>query len=434
VSEERPAALAIAFPSRFADDEVSFLQGLRRCIDERRADGRHLAVLLIECGVIDRIDGVWGYRAGDAARARIAAGLRAEVMREDDLVGDVGRDDVACALSPVDDRAVAMLAAEKSLRWLNMPLWFGDDQIYARPAVGIAIWPEHGEDAESLLQHAKGACSAAQHLPSRIAVHSDLENPETARLLYENRLRTAVVEDALDLVFQPQYDLRLGNIVGVETLLRWRDAALGAVPTADAFAAAEAGGSVTEWTSSLLNRALRNCSEFRYSAGLDLRLAVNFPGRTLLQAALPDVIQRALSTWRLRPGRLMMEISDTAVLRSESLARETLGRLKDIGVKLSIDDTGATVSSLFWLSAMPFREFKLDLSSVRDPAEFPRCERIAQSLIELAHHLKLDVVAVGVPDEEMAGRLKELGCDFMQAHYKGPALDAAGFVARYGGG
>ena len=431
MSEEDPTGLQIVLGDGFASEDASFLEGLRHRIEERRADGQVLAVLLIECGVIGRIDRVWGYRVGDAARSRIVAGLRAGVLRAGDLVGEMGRDDLACVLSAVEGPAVALLAAEKSLREMNAPLWLGEDEIYARPAIGIAMWPEHGDDAETLLQRAKSACAAARHLPSRIAVHSGgLDNPEARQLLYENRLRTAVTEDALELVFQPQYDLRLGQIMGAESLLRWRDGSQGLVPATDAFAAAEAAGSVTQLVSSLLNRALRNCSEFRYSAGLDLRIAVNFPGRTLLQKALPDIVERALSTWGLRAGRLMIEIAETSVLESELVAAETVGRLKELGVKLSIDDASASISSLFWLAMLPFQEIKLDLSAARDAA----VERVAQSLIELAHHLKLDVVAIGVADDAMAARLKELGCDYLQADYKGPALDPAGFVARFAAG
>jgi len=431
VSGEDRAALQIILSDGSPSEDVSFLGGLSRRIEERRADGRVLAVLLIECGVIGRIDRVWGYRVGDAARSRFVAGLHAGVLRPGDLVGEMGRDDLACVLSTVEGPAVALLAAEKSLREMNAPLWLGENEIYARPAIGIAMWPEHGDDAETLLQRAKSACAAARHLPSRIAVHSGgLDNPEASRLLYENRLRAAVAEDALELAFQPQYDLRMGQIMGAESLFRWRDEALGLVPATDAFAAAEAAGSVTQLVSSLLNRALRNCSEFRYSAGLDLRIAVNFAGRTLLQKALPDIVERALGTWGLRAGRLMIEISETSVLGSELVAAETLGRLKELGVKLSIDDAGASVSSLFWLAMLPFQEIKIDLSAARDAAG----ERIAQSLIELAHRVKLDVVAVGVADDAMAARLKDLGCDYLQADCRGPALDPAGFVARFGAG
>jgi len=413
--------------------DILFLEALRGRIAERRADGRNLAVLLMKCGVMGQINALWGYQVGDAVRARIAASLRADVLRPGDLVGDMGPDDIACVLSTVEGPAVALLAAEKTLRALSAPFWIGEEEIYTRPAIGIAMYPAHGDEPESLLQRAKSACIAARDIASRIAMYAeDRENPEQARFLYENRLRTAVAEDALELAFQPQYDLRLGQIMGVESLLRWRDAALGVIRAEDAFAAAESAGAVTALVSSVLNRALRNCSEFRYSAGLDLRIGVNLPGRALLHAELPDVVERALGTWSLRPGRLIIEIGETSVLADDTLAQKTLVRLKELGVKLSIDDAGLALSSLFWLATMPFQEIKIDVALAPNPAGVPKSERILQSLIELAHHLRLDVVALGVADDAAAGRLKELGCDYMQADYKGSALDAKGFVARFG--
>jgi diguanylate cyclase (GGDEF)-like protein len=433
VSEAGSGEPAAASGGSSAAATIPFLGALRARIEERRADGQNLALLLIDCGVIGRIDAVWGYHVGDAVRTRIDAALRAEVLRPNDLLGDMCRDDFACVLSPVEGPAVALLAAEKSLRALSAPFWIGDEEIYTRPSIGIAMYPAHGDQAEPLLQRAKSACVVAGGEPTHIAVYADnQENPETSRLLHENRLRTAVAEDALELVFQPQYDLRFGQIMGVESLLRWRNPALGMVPAGDAFAAAESSGLVTDLLSSVLNRALRNCSEFRYSAGLDLRIGVNLPGRALLQTELPDVVERALRTWDLRPSRLMLEIGETSVLGSDAAARETLVRLKELGVKLSIDDAGLALSSLFGLATLPFQEIKIDVSVAHDLADVPKSERILQSLIELAHHLKLEVVAVGVADDAAAERLKGLGCDYMQADYKGPALDPQGFVARFG--
>lgn len=412
---------------------LQFIEALRARMEERRADGRNLALLLMECGVIGHIDAAWGYHVGDAVRARIAAALRAEVLRTGDLLGDLGRDDFACVLSLVDGPAVALLAAEKSLRALANPFWIGEDEIYARPSIGIAMYPGHGDQPESLLQQAKSACAVARGEPSHAAVYAeDQENPEASRLLYENRLRTAVSDDALELVFQPQYDLRLGQIMGAESLLRRRDQAHGLIPAEDAFAAAESAGRVTDLLSSTLNRALRNCSEFRYNAGLDLRIGVNLPGRALLHTELPDVVARALGTWDLRPGRLIIEVGETSVLGAEPAARETLARLKELGVKLSIDDPGLALSSLFWLSTLSFQEIKIDVARARDLAGEPKSERILQSIIELAHNLELEVVALGVADDTAAARLKELGCDYMQADYRGPALDAEGFVKRFG--
>ncbi|KAF0166896.1 MAG: phospholipase A2 family protein [Rhodocyclaceae bacterium] len=416
-----------------ASDAIPFPEALRGEVEKRRADGANLAVLLIECGVISRIDAVWGYHVGDAVRDRVIASLSTDVLRPGDFVGEMGRDDFACVLSPVEGPAVALLAAKKSLRALNTPFWIDEEEIFANPAIGIAMYPAHGDQAETLLQRAKSACALARELAGRVADYGeDRDHSAASKLLYENRLRTAVSEDALDLVFQPQYDLRLGQVMGAEGLLRWRDPTRGIIAAEDVFAAAESADMVTNLVSSILNRALRNVSEFRYSAGLDLRIGIKLPARALRHTELLDVVQRALGTWSRRPGTLILEIGETSVLGAEATARETLGRLKELGVKLSIDDAGMALSSLFWLSTMPFQEIKIDVSAARDLAGVPKSERILQSIIELAHHLRLEVVAVGVADDASATRLKELGCDYMQADYKGPALDPKQFVERIG--
>ena len=410
-----------------------FLQALRRRVEQRHADRGHLAVLLLDCGVIGRIDAVWGYHVGDAVRQRIGALLRADVLRPGDLVGELGRDEFACVLSTVEGPGLPLLAAQKLLRELNAPFWIGEDEILASPAIGIASYPAHGDQAEILLQRAKGACILARGLPSHIAEYTaDPGSPAAADFLYESRLRTAVAEDALEMVFQPQYDLRLGQTMGAEALLCWRDPALGTIDAVLAFAAAESAGMVTNLVSSVLNRALRNISEFRYSAGLDLRVGVKLPARALRHPELVDVVRRALGTWSRRPGTLILEIGEISLLLAEAPPRETLARLKALGVKLSIDDAAMTLSSLFRLATMPFQEIKIDVSAARDPADMAKSERILQTIVELAHHLTLDVVAVGVADEAAATRLRELGCDYMQAEYKGPPLGPKEFVERFG--
>jgi diguanylate cyclase len=410
---------------------IPFLDRLRGCVEQRRADGQSLALLLVDYGVIGRIDMLWGYQAGDAVRARIVASLDAQVLRPDDFTGELGRDQLACVLPLVEGEQLAKLAAEKLLRTLGEPLWMGEDEIYASPSVGIAIFPASADDAELLLRQARSACETAASLSSRIAFYQKERDSGAFLLVEEGRLRSAVAEDALELVLQPQFDLRFGQIMGVEAMLRWRDGTRGLVSMRDAIAAAEAGGMVGKLISSLLNRALRNCSEFRQRAGLDLRVAVNFPARALLNPEFSELVERALRTWSLRPGRLMIEIGDLAGLEADAQVQAEIRRLHEIGVRLSLDDVRAPLSSLFWLAAMPFKELKIDLSIAHDWTAQARSEGVLRSLIELVHQLKLDVVAISVPDEAAAAKLLEIGCDFMQADFKGPPVSPEEFVTRF---
>jgi len=390
-----------------------------------------MALLLVDCGVIERIDALWGYEAGDAARARMVATLGAEVLRPDDFVGVMGRDHLACVLSLVDGPQLAQLAAEKSLRAMNAPLWLGDSEVYASASVGIAMFPATADAAEELLRQARSACAAASISASHIVQFDEGQSSLASLLVEEGRLRSAIAEDALELVFQPQFDLRFGQMMGVEAKLRWRDGERELISMRAAMVAAEAGGLVTKMISSLLNRALRNCAEFRQSAGLDLRVAINVPARGLLEPGVPELVERALRTWSLRPGRLVIEIDDVSALQESVTAQAALLRLHEIGVKLSIDDARAPLSTLFWLANMPFQELKIDLSMAQDWTGQTRSEGVLRSLIDLVHKLKIDVVAVGGDDEAAVARLLGLGCDFIQADFRGVPVNAEDFVARY---
>ena len=391
------------------------------------------ALLFVDCGLVGRVDALWGYRAGDGVRARIATLLRGEVLREGDWLTFVGRDEVACALVGVEDPAIAFLAAERALRALGAPFLADEDEIFANPTVGIAVSGRDSPHAESSLRLARNACAAARASSLHTAVaQDDAMDPVAVRFLDHCRLRAAVTDDSLEMVFQPQYDLKLGQIMGAEALLRWPGETHGVVATQDAFAAAEAAGTASGLVSSMLNRALRNVSEFRYSGGVDLRLSIRLPSSVLLHEEVPDVVQAALATWRLRAGRLSLSIGETSLLRAEPEAQATLGRLKALGVKLAIDDPNVELSALFWLATLPFQEMRLDVSALGTLANAPKSESILRSIVSLCHDLRLEVLAYGAADEAASNRLKELGCDHLQADFKGPALDPHGFVTRYG--
>jgi diguanylate cyclase (GGDEF)-like protein len=412
--------------------QSSFMARLDACVGERLADGQQMALLFVDCGMISRIDGVWGYMIGDGVRDRLGARLRNEVLRDSDLLGDPGRDEFACVLATVQSPGVALLAAEKILRTLDAPLWVDVDEVYARPAVGIAVFPDHGDNPVSLLRRARTASRAARERPERFAVYAaEQERDEAELLLYENRLRAAIAQDALDIVFQPQVDLRSGLIVGAESQLRWRDSDLGSVPVGKAIAAAESAGLVNEVTLWLVNGALRNCREFRDAAGLDLRVGVNLSAKSLRQSDLPEFVTSALKTWNLRPSRLVLEITETAILARSLESVETLQHLSEAGVRLCLDDPGAGYASLSWLATLPFHELKIDLASVGSITQAPQKLALVQSLIEFAHRLKLEVVVAGVEDEATAARLKALRCDIMQGSFVGAPLDAAGFVKQH---
>ncbi|MEO8716797.1 MAG: GGDEF domain-containing phosphodiesterase [Burkholderiales bacterium] len=428
------AARAAPGRTQAATGLSDFMAQADACVAARIADGQQMALLFVDCGVIGRIDGVWGYVVGDAVRDRLGARLRTEVLRVQDIIGHPGRDQFVCVLADLQSAGVATLATEKLLRALDQPLWVDVDELYARPAVGIAVFPEHGTSAIELLQRARVSARAARERPERFALYSpDQERSEIELLLYENRLRAAISQDALDIVFQAQRDVRTGLIVGAESQLRWRDASLGAVPVEKAIAAAESAGLVNEVTLWLVNGALRNCRQFRDAAGLDLRVGVTLSAKSLRQSDLPDFVLSALKTWNLRPSRLALEITDTQVLATNLESVETLQRLRAAGVRLSLNDPGAGYASLSWLATLPFHELRINLAHVGDIVDSPPHLALVESLIGLAHRLKMEVLVAGVENEASAALLKPLGCDLMQGAVIGAPLETLEFIEKFSG-
>ena len=412
-------------------DYTPFMEKLREQLAARQTDGHGLAVLTVDCGVVSRLDGLWGFHVGDAARTRIAQRLRMGVLRARDVLGELGRDEFACVLSTIAGGGVALLAAQKILRMLAAPVMIGETEIYARPAVGVAIYPDNGGDAAALLLRSKIACQAARDSADRIVVYQEQqETPEVQLMLYESKLRAAIDEGRLELVYQPQFEPRSLRLHAVEALLRWEDSEIGAIPPHKAIAVAESAGLINEVTWWVLNNALRQCAELR-ARGLEVSVSVNLSPNNLREPDLPDFIDRGLRTWNVPPQALVIEITETAVLAAPELVSETLARLKSLGVRLAIDDFGIGYSSMYYLAIMPLDEMKIDLSFVRDMLKVPQHQRIVHSMIELGHSLGLAVVAEGVESQDVVSRLAELGCDRVQGYFTSPPLAPDELLRRY---
>lgn len=399
---------------------------LQAFLDARQAAGEPVAVVLIECGVVPRLDAAWGYAVGDAARDFFASRLRVEALREHDLLVDAGRDDLACALASVGDSEVAHLAAEKLLRALDAPLMLGDDDLFADAAIGIALVTAGEGDAATALGHARAACSLARERPERITVFSGAVNTADAvRMQEHSRLRAAMVHEAMDFLFRPQFDLRTGMLVGADCALRWEG---GEVQAREAIAAARGARRVNEATRWVIGGALRHCSELREGCMVDLHVGVNISARDLHAGELAESILGLLKVWNLRPSRLALGVSDVALLARPSPALDMLQALGAAGVRLGLDDPAAGLSALSQLEPLPFAEFRLDASLLRGLPGSARQQSIVRAVAGIAHELRMEVLADGVADAATAACLKDLGCDILQGDHVGPLRDAAGFI------
>jgi EAL domain-containing protein (putative c-di-GMP-specific phosphodiesterase class I) len=355
--------------------------------------------------------------------------MREGVLRKQDQLGRVSRDQLACLLPRIAGEGVAILAANKILGALEAPVPIGDRTFTPDAVIGIAMYPDHGVDQQSLVRNGKLAARAARGTAERAATYDTAHGEsEELSMRYEARLRYALEEGALDLAFEPQLDVQSGRIGGLECMLRWTDKELGKVPEARAMEAAEAGGVAREVAWWIFNNALRQCAEF-VRAGLQVPISLKVTASSLLQPDFPEFVGRALRTWGVPPKQLVIEIHESALAGDLDQLKDILGRLKAHGLRLGINGFGTGSSSLSNLAQLPLDEMKLAAIFTSEMRRGGPHAKVVRSLIQLGKDLGLHVVAEGVEDAETALSLTTLGCERIQGEHVSPPLAAQEIVA-----
>jgi diguanylate cyclase len=338
------------------------------------------------------------------------------ILREEDVLGQSGRNQFCLVLPNLKIEGQALLAASKFARLLEIPIAKQGIEVPARISVGIAISPNHGRDAELLLQRAELAKREARQRGEPVLVYEDVfGEEELGQRLLEEQFGVALHENEFAVYFQPQLDLRSGKIQSVEALLRWRTRSGEFVPPNIVVGIAERTGQIGRLSNWMMHAALRHCADLQ-RAGYEMNVGVNLTAMNLAERELPDFVDQALRTWGLSPQHLTIEITEGSMLNDAEQTIQILARLKQIGVDLSIDDFGTGYSSLSYLKRLPVDELKIDQAFVRNMLTIKRDEQIVRTVIDLAHNFDLTVIAEGVEDQDTLAALKALGCDKIQGY------------------
>ena len=407
---------------------AAFMEIFRTAIEGHKQEGKQLGLLLIQVAKVEQVDRLLGLQKGEAFMLRVTRRMREGVLRKQDQLGRVSRDQFACLLPRIAGEGVAILAANKILGALEAPVPIGDRSFTPDAVIGIAMYPEHGVDQQTLVRNGKLAVRAARGSADRTAIYDPAQGEsEELKVRHEARLRHALDEGELELAFEPQLDMKSGHIGGLECMLRWTDQELGKVSEASAMETAETSGLIREVTWWILNNALRQCAEFT-RAGLQVPLSLKVSANGLLQPDFPEFMGRALRTWGVSRNRVVIEIHESALAGEVDQVKVTLGRLKAHGLRLGIDGFGTAASSLSNLAKLPFDEMKLAAAFVTDMRSAPLHGKIVRSLVHLARDLGLRMTAEGVADAETALALSTLGCERIQGEYVSPPLDAREIV------
>ena len=349
-------------------------------------------------------------------------------LHPNDIVGITGRHQICCLLTQLPSESHALLAAHKVLRIFQQRFPLGERLVVMFPRIGIAFSDLCNNELGLLLGNAGAALQQARFEHAPIKVYEKRQE-DTILLGIDlwSDLGSAIEEGELTLYYQPQIDVVTEKIISTEALIRWNHPQRGLIQPDQFIKLAEGTelmGKLTLW---VLNTALRHCASYR-SAGLDAGVSINFSADNLLDPELPDLVMQGIEIWKIPSDRVMIELTESAIMEDQPGSLETLYALKRIGLKLAMDDFGTGFSSMERLLNLPLDEIKIDMMFVKDMLTSPIHERIVDSMINLGHQLNLMVVAEGVEDAQTYERLKLLGCDVIQGYFIGRPVPLAEII------
>jgi diguanylate cyclase (GGDEF)-like protein len=389
----------------------TILAGSRQC--------RTAAVLVMDVDGFKGVNDTCGHPVGDKLLQQIALRLEG-LLRSSDTVARLGGDEFAILPGLGMGGEDGARTAHKVLRVLEQPFIIDDRILRIGASIGIALFPEHGRDASSLMRRADEAMYVAKRARSGYAFYVPRHDGEIpAHRLLAGELGHAIANDELVLHFQPTIDLRIGKTIGVEALVRWQHPERGLMPPRSFLPVAEETGLMKPLTRWVLNRALQQNRAWRES-GLEIDVAVNLSPQILLDSGLPAMTRDLLKVWRSDPGRLKAEIPESSIKAVPVI--ETATRLGALGIGLAVDDFGVEVSSLDHLARLPVREVKIDGSLLASKAGQ---DEVLRPLVDRGHLMGLTMAAKGVEDQETLERLPGLGCDSAQGFHLCPPIVAA---------
>jgi diguanylate cyclase (GGDEF)-like protein len=386
-------------------------------VAQARVSERGFALMLMDLDRFKEINDTLGHHYGDVLLRDLGPRLVAAIGPEG-LIARLGGDEFA-ALPAEDTQDLAVLeqVAQRLNACINEPFAVDEISLEVGASIGIARFPEDGEDLHALMRCADIAMYAAKEAQSEYKLYAAEQNRHSVRRLSVlSDIRRALTSDEIVVHYQPIVDLDDLSVRGAEGLVRWQHRELGLVPPAAFVQTVEQTGLIGPLTRHVLERSIADCAAWRLD-GRDLSVAVNLSVRNLLDRDLPKEIERLLSTYSLPADALQLEITERMIMSDPDRALTTVSRLSALGVRMSVDDFGTGYSSLANLRRLPIDDLKIDRSFVSPMLRDESDLIIVRSTINLGHDLGLRIIAEGVEDGATLDRLATLGCDLAQGFH-----------------
>jgi diguanylate cyclase (GGDEF)-like protein/PAS domain S-box-containing protein len=394
------------------------LDRLKLALAQARRENQLVGLMFLDLDNFKHINDTMGHDSGDTllieASRRISSCLRGT-----STVARLGGDEFLVILPSLDDAEDTELVASRILQTFTAPFLLGNQEVFISTSIGIAIYPTDSDSSSALLQHAdsamyqaknKGKSSFKRFLP-------EMNEHSLERVQMETRLRRALELSELQLYYQPIVNVKTGDILGAEALIRWNNPAMGLVSPDKFIPLAEETGLIIPIGEWVLQTACYDISTWREATGIDLTIAVNVSPRQFRDSNFVQTVLKTLETNRLDAKNLELEITERLILDDSIETSQILNTLDIEGVRLSVDDFGTGYSALGYLKSYPFDTLKIDKSFVQDVIKETEDAALVKAIITMAHSLGLKVIAEGVEEREQLTFLENHGCDYAQGYF-----------------
>ena len=379
-----------------------------------------VGLMFIDLDGFKRINDSLGHSAGDKLLQGVADRLRT-CIRESDTVARLAGDEFVVLVSEIGDSEQSSLVlggiAKTIQSAIARPFELSGKFVRVTPSVGVAISSKKADSYETLLQAADTAMYTAKSNGEGTIrfFQKDMSTTVVERMSLETELALAIDKDQLSIEYQPQIDLESGQLVGVESLLRWDHPNRGRISPARFIPLAEDSGIMSVIGNWALRRALRDAAAWQ-ADGVKLPVAINLSAAQLKLLDITQIIERALTEYNVDPGLVCLEISESTAMHDTQYTTNVLGRLKALGVRLALDDFGTSYSSLAYLSAMPVNGLKIDKRFIDDLSLNNSAKTVIDAIVGLGHGLGLEIIAEGVEQEVQQRLLTDAACDIAQGY------------------
>ncbi len=395
-----------------------FLMRLKQAISKAKRSATQMAVLFVDLDRFKEINDSLGHAFGDQVLKEVAERFKHSV-REDDTIARLGGDEFTFILENLHKPQHAAQMAQQIIHSLEQPVEMDNHQLFITTSIGISVYPQDGNSAETMLRNADAAMYKAKDEGKNTFRYytEDMTEQAFERIFLEASLRRALAQDELAVCYQPQVDARSGEVIGVEALVRWRHPDMGMVLPSRFIPMAEDTGLIIPLGDQVMRIACRQMVEWDRQEIRPRRLALNLSAKQVSNKALLTSLRAILDETGCRAEWLEFEVTEGYLMKNPEQSIAILQQIRELGIELAIDDFGTGYSSLTYLKRFPLTRLKIDQSFIRDVPENPEDVAIIRAIIALGRSLNLQILAEGVESDEQKAFLINEGCFEAQGHY-----------------